>query len=202
MHNCKTVFVESLVEARNLDGLFAFLSQTINVPFPFDDLLRAQVVNVMSAYDKLVHDLIRIGMMQIFVGARPPTLKYQSEAISLQVHSAIMGATLPPKEIIFEAEVVRKLGYISFQDPTKLAEGLSLIWDEPHKWEKIAGVLGTTGSDARTKMKVIAVRRNAIVHEADTDLISGRKRPISQAETADITEFVEKCGNAIVGLVN
>lgn len=201
MLNSKSGFQDRLSEARNLNGLFEYLTQTVSAPFPFDDLLRAQIVYAMSAFDKLIHDLIRIGMLETFVGRRVATAKYKAESISLEIHAAISAATLPPKEVVFEAEVIRKLGFLSFIDPTKLAEGLSLIWNEPQKWEKIGGVIGMTGDDARKRLKLSSVRRNAIVHEADMDLVTGLKRPISSAEGNDITNFVEKCGNAIVGLV-
>jgi len=201
MLNAKASFASNLNAARNLGGLYDFLSQTVNVPLAFDDLLRAQVVYAMSAYDKLIHDLIRIGMVEIFVGRRIATQKYHTEAISLEFHAALVAATLPPKEVLFEYEIVRKLGFRSFQDPAKLADGLSLIWQEPHKWERIAAHIGMVPADARTKMKLIADRRNAIVHESDIDPVTNVKTSISRGECNDVTHFIDLCGNAIVDLL-
>jgi hypothetical protein len=118
------------------------------------------------------------------------------------VHSNLLGASVPPKEVIFESEVARKLSFLSFQDPKKLADGLALIWPEQQKWNKIAALLGMSSDDARTKMSLIATRRNAIVHESDIDPLTNLTRPITRAECEDITLFIEKCGIAIVQLVS
>jgi len=56
-------------------------------------------------------------------------------------------------------------------------------------------------ADARTKLKLISVRRNAIVHEADMDPLTNAKAPISRDECNDVTDFLLNCGNAIGRLV-
>src|SRR5215469_12742997 len=90
-------------------------------PLRFDDILRSQVVYSVSAFDKLLHDLIRIGMVATFCGTRSPTTKYRSEAISIQLHAELVEATIPPKEYLFEQEVIRRLRIQSYQDPIKVA---------------------------------------------------------------------------------
>lgn len=61
--------------------------------------------------------------------------------------------------------------------------------------------MGLAGSFVSTKMKLIAGRRNAIVHESDMDPLTNTKIPINQAEANDITDFMEACGHSIVNLV-
>jgi len=78
---------------------------------------------------------------------------------------------------------------------------LSYIWDEPQKWQKIATSLGTSDLQARTRLKLIIDRRNAIVHEADIDLSTNTKFAISKAESEGSLDFLEACGNAIATLV-
>jgi hypothetical protein len=194
-------FQASLDDARKLTALYAYLSDSVIVPFDFDDLLRSQFVYAVSAFDKLMHDLIRIGMVSTFVGQRVPTNRYQIEPITIQLHTTLMAATMPPKEYLFEQEVIRKLGYIAFQDPDKVAEGLSLIWDEQNKWTKIADAMGQAAADVRTKLKLIAARRNAIVHQSDMHPLTNAKTPITPSETTDVTDFLQLCGHTIAGLV-
>jgi hypothetical protein len=188
-------------DARNLTALHAYLSQAVKVPCDFDDLLRSQLVYAVSAFDKLMHDLIRIGMVATFAGHRVPTNRYHAEPITIQFYVTLMAATLPPQEYLFEQEIVRKLGRLSFQDPDKVAEGLSLIWDEPYKWAKIAGAMGWRTDDARTKLKLIVGRRNAIVHESDMHPLTNAKTPITAAESTDVTDFLQLCGRTIAQLV-
>jgi len=199
MRNALSVFDSSIAEARHLTALYQYLTGTVKAPYPFDDLLRSQIVYAVSAFDKLMHDLIRIAMVSCFSGNRIKTDRYQAEQISLQLHINLVSAIIPPKEIVFEQEVIKKLARFSFQDPDKVAEGLSLIWDEKHKWTKIATAMGQ--QDARTQLKLIADRRNAIVHESDRHPITHAKTPITVAECNNVTDFVQACGRTIANLV-
>ncbi len=200
MHNAVAVFDNSIGESRNQNALFHHIKNQ-GIPFNVDDLLRGQIVTSMAAFDKLIHDLIRIGMVQIFTGARSSTPKYLAETIDMQTHEAIKLAALPPPELVFEQAVVRKLSRLSFQDPVKVSEGLSLIWEERHKWEKIGAIIGKSGKDTQTELKLIAQRRNAIVHESDMDPVTHAKTLVTVNDANSITDFLEVCGKAIHSLI-
>lgn len=201
MHKALATFTASIADARSLTGLYDFLTSSVPSPFSYDDLLRSQIVYSVSAFDKLMHDLIRIGMVATYTSVRVATPKYYSESISIQFHGTLVAATLPPKEVLFEQEISRKLRIVSYQDPQKVADGLSYIWDERDKWVKIGREMGWVPDNAKIKLKLIADRRNAIVHESDMDPISNAKNPISRAECRDVTDFIELCGSSIARLV-
>jgi len=201
MRSALSTFNKNITAARELTALYEYLTISLVSPLSFDDILRSQVVYSVSAFDKLIHDLIRIGMVATFTGARPPTARYQSEAISMQLHGELVGATVPPKEYLFEQEIIKKFRVQSYQEPSRVADGLSLIWEEAHKWQKIGDKMGMNPADARTTLRLITTRRNAIVHEADIDPISQIQNTIARAECKDITDFLEICGNAITDLV-
>lgn len=201
MRNALTVFNANISGAREAGTLFEYLKTSVAAPLSFDDLLRSQLVYSVSAFDKLMHDLIRIGMIEIFTGQRPPTPKYLAEGISLQTYTDLSTATLPPKERVFETALFAKFKTMSFQDPGKVAEGLSFIWSEGQKWHKIAGKMGLPDEVARTTLKVIADRRNAIVHEADLDPVTNLKLHITKQECEDASNFLHRCGNEIATLV-
>jgi hypothetical protein len=201
MHNSLILFKNTLRETRSLTTLYDYLVSSIAAPVNFDDILRLQVVYAVSAFDKLMHDLIRIGVVSIYAGTRTITPRYKSDAISMETHLALINATIPPKEVLFEIEVSKKLKVLSFQDPDKIASGLSLIWNEPHKWEKIAANMAAPADAVRTRLKLIVGRRNSIVHESDMDPVSQTKTPISRDEAAQLIEFIERCGSSIAVLV-
>lgn len=201
MRNALALFNENIKSARHAGGLYDYLTASVTVPASFEDLLRSQVVYAVSAFDKLIHDLVRIGMLEIFTGARPPTPKYLSEPISIQVHSDLISASIPPKEHIFEQAIFRKLKTASYQDPIKVADGLSYIWDEKQKWQKISEKMARPDSVTRTTLKLIADRRNTIVHEADIDPLTNEKLGITKAECEELTDFLHLCGNEIAKLV-
>jgi hypothetical protein len=201
MLNSANAFKGRIGTAREAGSLFDYLTTTVIGPQSFDDLLRFQIVYAVSAFDKLMHDLIRIGMTQTFMGTRSASNKYRSEQITLDTHASLVSTTIPPKEVLFEQEIARKLGFNSYQEPERVAEGLSLIWQEDQKWQKIGSEMGWDADKARKQLKLISVRRNGIVHEADIDLITNAKRPIMRTETIAITDFVELCGMSIAKLV-
>src|ERR1700694_6058044 len=142
MHRALATFTASITDARSLTGLYDFLTASVPSPFSYEDLLRSQIVYSVSAFDKLMHDLVRIGMVATFASLRTATPKYYSESISIQFHGTLVAATLPPKEVLFEQEIARKLKIVSYQDPQKVADGLSYIWDEKDKWVKIGQQMG------------------------------------------------------------
>jgi hypothetical protein len=201
MLSAKSSFQSSVAEACHQSVIYNYLTAQLPVAAPYDDLLRAQIVMVVAAFDRLMHDIIKIGMCECYIGKRIPTSKYHNEQIPIQLHFSLVAATIPPKEILFEQAVIQKLSTLSFQHPDKIADGLGLIWPEKHKWEKIGAAIGLSAHNTRTRMILITSRRNAIVHEADRDPFSNLKTSISQAECQDITDFVLMIGNAIVNLV-
>lgn len=201
MLNAKAVFQNNITLANELGILYGHLSTTVPIPQQFDDLLRSQVVNAVSAFDKFMHDLIRIGMVRIFENQRPATSKYLSEAVAIQHLPGLAAGAVPPPAVRFEEIVREKLSKLSFQDPTKVAEGLSYIWGENQKWQHIAQGLGMLDDDVRKKLKLIVTRRNAMVHEADLDPVTSQKQSITAAEAIDISDFLLAVGNQICDLV-
>lgn len=201
MLNAKQVFQKNIRQANDLGELYDYLSNIVAIPEQFDDLLRSQIVYSVSAFDKLMHDLIRIGMVEIFLGIRPTTGKYQNEGISIQYLSQLMPGSTPPPGIRFEEIVREKLSTLSFQDPKKIADGLSFIWNENQKWLQIALGLGMTDEVARRDQKLIATRRNAIVHEADLNPVTNTKQAVTRAEAKQSSDFLLALGNRICDLV-
>jgi hypothetical protein len=201
MHSALMLFKENMEEVKNLTFLYEYLESSIRSPLSFDDLLRSQIVYSVSAFDKLIHDVIRIGIMEIFTNRRQPTPKYLAESISISTYNDLNFATFPPREYIFEQAIIKKFKTFSYQDPEKVSEGLSYIWEEKQKWQKIAFKMAIDDKTAKTTLKLITIRRNSIAHESDIDPLTSQKCSISKSECQSITEFLHKCGEAIVDLV-
>jgi hypothetical protein len=201
MLNSKLIFHTNIRQADELGELYDYLTTTIRIPASFDDLLRSQIVNALSAFDKLMHDLIRIGIVMIFESQRQPTNKYLIEAVAIQHLPGLTLGAVPPPSVRFEEIVREKLSKLSFQDPSKIADGLSYIWSEDNKWKQISNGLGVSEDNARRKQRLIATRRNAIVHEADIDPVTGQKQAIARVEATGISNFLLALGNRVYDLV-
>jgi hypothetical protein len=121
--------------------------------------------------------------------------------VSIQNHIDLNNASVPPAEILFEGIVRQKISHLSFLDPKKMAEALSLVWNESHKWQAISNVMGRDQNDVKTELSNIYRRRNAIVHEADKDPVSNTKMPLLATDAERIENFIRDLGDAIYGLV-
>lgn len=203
MLSSKIAFEQNIKEVRAISDIYNYLNSEMKVPFSVDDLLRSQVVYVVSAFDKLIHDLIRVGLVQSYEGTRPQTPKYINEPFPMSVIQQMSSASIPPAVHFFEQAVFQKLKIVSYQEPGKVSDGLSFIWEEKQKWQKITAQMGSPKDHkgVKTQLKLIADRRNMIVHEADLNPTSMQKQDITSSEVDEIIDFIESCGNAIYELV-
>lgn len=200
MNNAYAVFTKTIKDTRQTIVLYDYFDQVMNPPCDYSDLLRWQWVQSVSALDKLMHDLIKIGICQEFKGNRNQTNRFQSLPIDIK-NVLVMERDGTAKDAIFESYIVSKFKTYSFQDPDKIADGLSYIWDEPHKWQKIALAIGKSENDIRTELKNIVLRRNQIAHEGDYVFHLGCREHIERADTVEVLDFIEALGTAIYNLV-
>lgn len=200
MINAIDVFKSVLTDTKSSGVLYEYLENVVKPPIDFSDILRWQWAQSVSALDKLIHDLVRIGMVQIYIGNRVATSKYQAFTLPLETHSQIL-QNPNTAILLFEKQIFLKLGFLSFQDPEKIADALSFIWDEPHKWDKISVPLGMSEADAKTKLKNISIRRNQIVHEGDYSNSLLQRQSLVYADVIDVIGFVEKIGESIYNQV-
>lgn len=202
MLRAKQIFDSGIVRVRNIDSVFIHLTGHLGFnPIDVSDLLRSEIVYSLSSFDRLIHDLVKIGMIDTFNGLRTPTNAYKNFNISLSQFEAINSASIPPAEFVFGQTITASHKHLSFQDPEKVTEALSLIWHESHKWQRIATEMGVNQNDLKTELKNIVIRRNQIVHEGDFDLFSGNIQNITHADTLQSVNFIDKLGNTIYDLV-
>lgn len=198
MNNAMNVFNSLINQCSSIMGIYEYLESN-NVPIDSSDLLRWQIVLAVSALDKFVHDVVRIGMVEEFNGIRPETPKYKNIKINLSTLSAIKNSSNP--EIEFSNEIVRQHSFLAFQDPDKISDALSFIWDETHKWQKISLYMATpiSENDLKIKLKNIVIRRNQMVHEGDclSTQIPLQQQSISKSDTMDVINFIKELVNAI-----
>ena len=194
-------FEASLDDSKQLRHLYKHCTVDLNLPGSYCDLLRMSVTYSMSALDKLIHDLVIYGMLETYAGRRQATKKFQLEGVSIQNHIDLSSATVPPAEILFEGIVRQKTSHLSFLDPDKMADALSLVWDEDHRWQEISNAMGRSQRDVKTELRNIYKRRNAIVHEADKDPVTNTKMPLLLEDSERIEFFIRDLGAAIYGLV-
>ena len=194
-------FNDNMKYVKELDALFVHLKDTLHLPNDLSDILRAEWVYTVSAMDKMIHELVRIGMIEAFQGGRVKTNKFLTFGITTNTLTSILSTAVPPPEYWFEQEVIERHKTLAFQAPEKIADALSLIWDEPHKWQVLSTAMAIPQATITTKLKTIISRRNQIVHEADLDLLTGIRNIVDKADIDDVVPFIETLSEAIFNAV-
>ncbi len=179
----------------NLSAIHAAIkSQTTSV-IDLSDVLRAQVVMIVSALDHYIHEVVRLGMLEIYKGKRATAAGFQRFNVSME--GVTQGLTLPASSGWLENEIRTRHGWLSFQHPDKLADGIRLISDIK-LWEEVAKDLGKTPKDIKEGLNLIIDRRNKIAHEADIDPTFPSSRwPIDELLVKDAVAFIIQVVEAI-----
>lgn len=195
MHSALQQFRINLLRARELGTLAAAVTQITTTAIDVSDMWRAQIVLGVSALDYLIHELARIGMIEISKGARPKTdafskfslpLKAVERALNGQSHESWLGDT-----------VREKLSWLSFQHPDKIADAIRLI-SSKKLWEEVGNELNLTAKDVKLRVEMIVDRRNKIAHEADMDPANpGFRWPINQQMASDALDEIERVAEAV-----
>ena len=102
---------------------------------------------------------------------------------------------------IFETQIMHKLSFQSYQEPNKISDGLSLIWDETSKWKRISTSMCLDENYLKIKLKNISIRRNQIVHEGDYSNTLLQRQTITHIDTSDVVDFVFSLGTTIYNLI-
>ncbi|SHK87581.1 hypothetical protein SAMN05720469_12150 [Fibrobacter intestinalis] len=159
------------------------------------DLLRTQLVNAISAFDRLLHEYVRIGLLRQLSGLAPLKKITKNFMIDSDSFLSLMNLGTSPQDLVTKQRIIESrinyvLKFMTFQDPKKISEALSYIWDEEHKWQTLATELGKRQEDVISQLKLYVDRRNMIVHEADYDMAIPGRRPISSSIAQDCISFI------------
>ena len=188
-------FRSNIGRVKALGGLYKALTQLTTPALDSSDLLRAQIVMAVSALDHYIHEITRLGMLEVYDGSRistPLLDKFQVSIDSVRAHADEGGGNA-----WFESEIREKHGYLSFQHPDKIAEVIRLF-SSIQLWTSVATHLNMNPGDVKTRLRVIVDRRNKIAHEADSDpSYPGARWPISENDVNSAIHFIESLCDAI-----
>lgn len=201
-------FRENITRVQNLGGLYAALDNTTTSVMDLTDLLRAQIVMIVSALDLYIHEITRIGMLAVYSGERPQTGAFLRFQVTLG--SAMQGMVGTDKENDgggkewlddkwLDVEIRERHGHQSFQDPNNIADAIRLF-SACELWPSVAEQLNLNVKDVKDQLSAIVKRRNQIVHEADlvpTYPGTITRWSISPADVTSTLDFIGKVCEAI-----
>lgn len=193
-------FQNNVTQIRQIGNVYTYLKDTIRLSAEdINDILRFQIVNIVSALDRYLHEKVRKGICDIFLGNRPITAKFKNFSLTSDTVMRVWGdstLTTVEREMLINSVVSQSLKTLSFQQAVKIKDALSYLWDEPHKMKVLAIEMGMPGATDNDKQKylnqrldLLVERRNQIAHESDM-VVSG-KRAIAKQEVDDAVDFIE-----------
>ena len=195
-------FRENIERVQSLGGLYNVLSQQATAALDLTDLLRSQIVMVVSALDHYVHEITRVGMLEVYGGKRPQTPAFLRFQITME--ATLQGISIGQgNDSWLDEEIRKKHGYLAFQHPDRIADAIRLF-SSCRLWISVASELNQDVEDVKTELQLIVDRRNQIAHEADLDSRKpgGNRFTISPSDTERIINFIQDIGEAIYIAVN
>ena len=189
-------FRQNVERVNTLVGMHAAIQVRVTPALDPSDMLRAAMLLGVSALDQLVHELVRVGMLEAYAGLRPETDALRRFEVSLA--SVRLATTSPARLDWFDAEVRSRHAFLTFQRPDKIADGIRLISDV-QLWQTVAQAMNARPEDIRRRLNLIVTRRNQIAHEADMNpAFPGTRWPISEADVVDVISFLSQLGETLV----
>ena len=195
MHNSLQQFRSNVLRARELGSLAASVTGITTSAIDVSDMWRAQIVLGVSALDYLIHELARIGMIEISKGVRFKADGFSKFQLPLDAVERAINGVAP--ELWLGDTVREKHAWLSFQHPDKIADAIRLI--SPIKlWDAVGQELNSTAKDVKLRIEMIVDRRNKIAHEADMDPTNpGFRWPIDQKMASDALDEIVRVAEAV-----
>ena len=192
-------FQENMERVRAVGGLYEALHQLTTPALDATDLLRTQIVMAVSALDHYIHEITRLGMVEIYSGLRPSTPAFLRFQITMD--AALKGLRGTSGSGWLEMEIRERHGYLAFQHPDRIADAVRLF-SPCTLWPSVASHLGRADQDVRNELRLIVDRRNKITHEADLDpSYPGSRWPISRSDSTRAVDFIRDVCEAIHSVV-
>ncbi len=195
-------FRENMTRVKTLGGLHQAFDQQTTPAVDLSDLLRAQIVMIASALDHYIHEITRVGMLEVYDGVRPQTNAFLRFQVTM--NATMTGISKPSENDWFDREIRDKHGHQAFQHPDNIANAVRLF-SSCELWRSVASELNLTDQDIKNRIRAIVNRRNQIVHEADLDPSypgTGNRWPISPSDVTSASDFIQNVCEAIHTVVN
>ena len=188
MQSAIEAFRASIQRVRDMHVLHASITSTVTPIVDLSDLLRAEIVLLVSALDYYIHELTRLGLLEIWNGKRASTKAYLKFSVSLDcaTHLATTSGA-----IRLDNEIRSLHSLLAFQQPDKIADAVRLF-SPVELWPTIASAMSTDAGSLKKQLQLIVSRRNKIAHEADIDpSYPGQRWPIARTDVEEALALVE-----------
>ncbi len=191
MKSAKKHFEQNIERVKNLGNIYKTINLQTTRVLDLSDILRAQYVLLVSALDHFVHEIVRLGMIEIYNEKRKVTKEFKAFILSIDKDVLFKKAIMEQKDDIWlDYQIRHKNGFKSFQQADKLKEAMLLIIDTDI-WEQVAQILNEDIKSLKNRLNLIIDRRNQIAHEADIEPTYQELRDIHIDDINDSIKYIE-----------
>jgi len=193
-------FQENMSRVEALTGIYHGINSKTTGVMDSSDILRAALVFSVSALDKFIHDVTRIGILETFQGKREATDAFLRFQLSMKFFTFSQTASEEEKLAFLDEEIRERHSWQSFQRPDRIADAIRLVTNIK-LWEEIAKVMQMDVKALKTQLTLIIDRRDQIAHEADivprSELLPDRRWNIDDKITQSTIDFINKLVESI-----
>jgi uncharacterized protein with HEPN domain len=181
-------FKLNIQRVENLLGIYRSLSGALTSVIDISDILRSEIVLLISALDYYVHSKVLSKIEDAFTGKIAATSKFQSTTVRLATVKSALGSGESIQWLL--DEVHHQHSWKSFQTPDNIADALKMVSDKK-VWEVVAKALNMPQQDIKDRLRVLVERRNKIAHEADSDpSLPTAKLPITDMDVESAIKLI------------
>jgi len=191
----------NIKSAQILDSIYNSFDSNVNIDL--SEILRAELVLTVSALDCFIHDIVRLGTIEIYNGNKRAHKDLLKPRFPIDKLNNLLTKTKYEQLTILENEFREINGTKTFQKPDKIAEIIKCLGIES-LWENISIEIGIIQEDIENRIQLIVERRDKIVHEADIDYqqINIMKNSIEHQSVLDDIKLISDVCEAIYKLAN
>ena len=191
-------FRANIQRARSIGSIYQALDSQTTQALDLSDLLRFEWVMAVSALDLYIHELVRLGMVEVYRGNRPQTDAFLRFSITMRL--TLKAINDPQDDSWLEDQIRISHEHQSFQTPDNIANAVRLVSNAP-LWNEVSALMGVTSQYTRERISLIVNRRNQIAHSADIDPFGSGLRTIDFNMVDAAVSFIEEIAEAIYTVV-
>ncbi|MDU2445587.1 MAG: HEPN domain-containing protein [Clostridium perfringens] len=158
-----------------------------------NDILRSQIVLLMSSIDFYIHEIVKYGVIKIFNKEKARTKDYESVIVSIE---CVEKAVINPESVDWlEESIIVQNKFKSFISLSKMRRALRIISNKKIMDESIRKTsteIGMSEKVFKEKLDKLYERRNCIVHQTDRNPLDCRINDIRKEEVQEGITLISK----------
>ena len=191
MINAVLLFRQNRNRILKLGAVYDFwLGQAPLLQEQLDEVLRAQLVQTVSAFDTFIHDCVRIGIVNNYISSGVMSNSLKNYPIPYEDVKMIDSFSNTGDKALYLDGVIRKINSKdSYQSPTSVEYALGLLGVNSI-WTKVAPGMKMNPEDIKLELANVVNRRNKIAHESDMNILGTSLNPITKNEVDKVIKFI------------